>query len=137
MFPIQPRRRRQGNEELTAVGVGPGICHAQHARTRMFEVGMDLVSEFLAEDGAATATGTGGIAGLDHEIRDDAMDEDVVVVAPGGEGGEILAGLEGWSASGEDLEGIVAGVGEMRGEAHFRSMFIVELDGDGALHNQY
>ena len=61
----------------------------------MFEIGVDLVGEFFAEDGAATAASAGGVAGLDHEVRDDAVDEDVVVVAPGGEGGEVLAGLEG------------------------------------------
>ena len=56
---------------------------------------MDLVGEFLAEDGAAAAAGASGVAGLYHEVGDDAVDEDVVVVASGGESGEILAGLEG------------------------------------------
>jgi hypothetical protein len=30
---------------------------------------------------------------LDHEVGDDAVDEEVVVVATLGEGGEVLAGL--------------------------------------------
>ena len=94
MFPIQPRRGRQRDEELTAIGIRSRIRHAQHARTRVFEIGVDLVGEFVAEDGAAAPAGAGGVAGLDHEVRDDAVDEDVVVVAPGGEGGEVLAGLE-------------------------------------------
>ena len=99
MFPIQPRRGCQRDEELTAVRIGPRIRHAQHARTGMFEIRVDLVGEFLAEDGAAAAAGAGGVAGLDHEVRDDAVDEDIVVVASGGEGGKVLAGLEGEKGS--------------------------------------
>ncbi len=95
MFPIQPRRRRQRDEELTAVRVRPAVRHAQHARARMFQRRVDLVGELVAVDGAAAAAGAGGVAGLEHEVRDYAVDGGVVVVAALGEGGEVFAGL-GW-----------------------------------------
>lgn len=59
----------------------------------MLELGGYLVGEFLAVDGGAAATGAGGVAGLDHEVGDYAVHEEVVVVAALGEGGEVLAGL--------------------------------------------
>ena len=54
---------------------------------------MYLVLEFVAIDGAATSTCTGGIAGLKHEIWDYAMEDYVVVVATPGKGSKINTGL--------------------------------------------
>ena len=59
----------------------------------MFQARMYLVRELVAKDGAATAAGAGGVAGLEHEVWDDAVEDDIVVVAALGEGGEVLAGL--------------------------------------------
>lgn len=59
----------------------------------MLQLGGDLVLELLAVDGGAAAAGAGGVAGLDHEVGDDAVDEEVVIVAALGEGGEVLARL--------------------------------------------
>lgn len=61
----------------------------------MAQLGEDLVLEGLAPDGAAAAAGAGGIAGLEHEVGDYAVDRGVVVVAAAGEGGEVFAGLGG------------------------------------------
>jgi len=55
----------------------------------------DLVGESAAVDGRASAAGAGGVAGLDHEVADDAVAGDGVVVAGGGEGGEVVACLMG------------------------------------------
>ena len=53
-----------------------------------------LIFEFFAVDGSATAAGAGRVAGLEHEVWDYAVEDDVVVVAALGEGGEVGAGLE-------------------------------------------
>jgi hypothetical protein len=55
---------------------------------------MDLVFEFLAVNGAASSAGAGRVTGLDHEIGDDAMEDDVVVVSALRKGREVLACLE-------------------------------------------
>lgn len=59
----------------------------------MFQAGMYLVFELFGVDGTAAAAGAGGVAGLEHEVGDYAVEEDVVVVAALGEGGEVFAGL--------------------------------------------
>ena len=60
----------------------------------MLQPGVDLVVEFVAVDGGAAAAGAGRVAGLQHEVGNDAVEDDVVVVAALGEGGEVGAGLE-------------------------------------------
>ena len=59
----------------------------------MLQRRVDLVFEFVAVDGGAAAAGAGGVAGLEHEVGDDAMEEDVVIGAALGEGCEVPAGL--------------------------------------------
>lgn len=94
VLPIQPRRRRQRDEELTPVGILPTIRHTQNARPGMLQSRIDLIFELLAVDGSATAAGTGRIAGLQHEIWDYTMEDNVIVVAALSEGGEVGASLE-------------------------------------------
>ena len=60
----------------------------------MLQRRIDLVFELFAVDGSAAAAGAGGVAGLQHEVWDYAVEDDVVVVAALGEGGEVVAGLE-------------------------------------------
>lgn len=57
---------------------------------------MDFVFELVAVDGATASAGAGGVAGLEHEVWDYAVEEYAIVVATLGEGGEILAGLTFW-----------------------------------------
>ena len=47
----------------------------------MRELRDDLVGESAAVDGRASAAGAGGVAGLDHEVADDAVAGDGVVEA--------------------------------------------------------
>lgn len=54
---------------------------------------MYLVFELVAVDRAAASAGAGRIAGLDHEIGDDAVEYYVVVVAALGKACKVLAGL--------------------------------------------
>ena len=81
MLSVQPGGRGQGNEELASIRIGTAVCHTQDARPCMFQAGVDLVCELFAVDGATTSTGSGRIACLKHEVGDDAVKDDVVVVA--------------------------------------------------------
>lgn len=68
---------------------------------------MDLVGKLFAVDAGSSSSRACRVARLDHEVGNDAVENDVVVVTSLGEGREILAGLG--------------------------RVVIVELDGDGAL----
>ena len=91
---IQMRRRRQRNEELAAVRARAGVRHAESALAVVNEGGDDFVLKLAAVDAAAATTSARGVTALDHETLDDAVEDDVVVFACGGEGGEVVAGLE-------------------------------------------
>ena len=93
MSSIQVPRRGQRDEELASIGVGPSVRHAEDSGCGVGELGDDFVGESAAVDGGAAAAGAGGVAGLDHEVADDAVGGDGVVVACCGEGGEVVAGL--------------------------------------------
>lgn len=98
---VQPRSRRKGDKKLTAVGVRTAVRHAQDACASMFQVIADLVFEFLAVDGASSATSARGITGLDHEVRNDAMEDDVVIVASLRKSHKVFAGLGGLPSVGD------------------------------------
>lgn len=59
----------------------------------MLQSRMYLVLKFLSIDRAAASSSAGRVAGLKHEIRDYAMEDDFVVVAPLGEGRKVLTSL--------------------------------------------
>ena len=86
-------RRGQRDKKLASVGIGPSVRHAEDSGCGVGELGDDFVGESAAVDGGAAAAGARGVAGLDHEVADDAVGGDGVVVACCGEGGEVVAGL--------------------------------------------
>lgn len=102
MLAVEPGGRGEGDEELGAVGVGAGVGHGEDAGAGVLEARVDLVGELFAVDGGAAAAGAGGVAGLDHEVGDDAVDDGRVVVAALGEGDKVCAGLGG--VGGVELE---------------------------------
>src|SRR5215207_9166886 len=86
---VEPRRLGHGDqEELRAVGVRAGVGHGERAPD-------DLVVVELVLEGVAGAAGPRpvGIAPLDHEVVDDAMEDHAVVEAVGRELAEVLDGL--------------------------------------------
>ena len=108
MLSIQPRCWRQCDEELTPVRVLPAVRHAQDPSTCMLQCRIDLVVELFAVNGRAAAPGAGGVAGLQHEVWDYAVEDDGIVVAALGKSGEVGAGLRGglsvgWTAGGIDM----------------------------------
>ncbi len=60
-----------GDEELASIGPRAGIGHGENAGTIVFEPSVHFVFKAVAGSTAACA---GGIASLDHELLDDAME---------------------------------------------------------------
>ncbi len=60
----------------------------------MFKRRVDLIFEFLAVDGCSTPSGACRVAGLEHEVGDYAVEENVVIVTAAGELSKVFACLE-------------------------------------------
>lgn len=64
------RRTLTADEELGAVGVWSGVCHAQSSRTFVLELEI-LVGESCAIYGLSTpSTSLGKVTALNHKVRD-------------------------------------------------------------------
>src|SRR6185437_473176 len=73
----EPAGVRNGDEELGAVGVGAGVGHGELAGLgEAVRRALGLVGELVA--GAAHA-GAFGVSALDHELRDDAVEDGAVI----------------------------------------------------------
>ena len=94
MLPIQPWRRSQRNKKLTSVCILSTIRHAQNPRACMFQPRIYLIFELFTINRSTTTPSAGRIASLQHEVWNDAVEDDVVVVAALGEGGEVVACLK-------------------------------------------
>ena len=77
---IQVRGRRHGDEELGTVGAWAGIGHGQQEWTVELQLWVELVLELVAR---ATAAGAGGVAALNHEVIDDAVEDGAIVERAG------------------------------------------------------
>ena len=108
-----------GDEELAAVGVGSGVGHGQLAGPVEVQVGIELVVEAVA--GIAHA-GAGGVAALDHELGNDAM-----------EGGAVVERLVVLLLVGRGVGPVLGALGQ-RDEVGYRlgRLLLIELAGDAA-----
>ncbi len=81
MFAIEVRSGPVEDEELRGVGVFPFVCHGYYSARVVGERAVKFVFEGFVPDGGTAAAGAGGIAALEHEIADGAVEGDVVVVS--------------------------------------------------------
>ena len=109
VLPIEMGRGLVGDEELAAVGIRSGIGHRKDAGFGVLQRAVDFVGKLVAR--TATA-GAGWISALDHEVGNDPVEGDPVVVAALGEVEEIR-GRDG-HLGGEDGGLDVALVGVQR-----------------------
>ncbi|MPN44322.1 hypothetical protein SDC9_191884 [bioreactor metagenome] len=78
MFAVKPGRRHECDEELRTAGIGAGVGHGEYPRFVMLEALAEFVGDVVA--GAACAVALRAAA-LDHELIDDAVEGEAVVVA--------------------------------------------------------
>src|SRR5258707_384945 len=79
MAVVEPRRRRQGDEEMAPVGIPAGSFHREDARLVMATLWTELVPEHVAGSPGARAE---RVATLNHESFDHAVENEAVIVAP-------------------------------------------------------
>merc|ERR1711991_151902 len=92
---VEPLGLHGADEELGAVGVGAGVGHGKDAGAGVLQCEV-LVLELLAVDGlAAGAVTAREVTTLEHEVRDDTV-EDAALVVQGlaGAASALLAGAE-------------------------------------------
>jgi hypothetical protein len=74
---VEPRRRRERDEELAAVSVRPAVGHGENPGLVVPQLRAELVGE--GETGAAGSLAQ-RIPALNHEIGDDAVENGAVIV---------------------------------------------------------
>ena len=89
---VEMRRGRQRNEKLAAVRIRAGVGHREDAFGVVFELRMDFVGKGVT---GTSAAGACGIAALNHEAVDDAMEDAAVVKVLFGQLDEIRYGVGG------------------------------------------
>src|SRR5579864_1891980 len=103
---VKPRRGAgRDDEELRSIRVGPSIRHGQRAAHHL--VWVDLVLEGVA--GTARA-GAVGVPALNHEVTDDAVEDDAVIEVIRGQLPEVLDRLGGILVEQLELDGARGGV---------------------------
>src|SRR4029079_2231300 len=86
---VEPWARVRGDdEELAPVRIRAGVRHRERAAHD--RVVVEVVLEAVA---GASGAGSGRVATLDHEVGDDAVEDDAVVEPVSGELAEVLDGL--------------------------------------------
>ena len=82
------------DEELAAVGVGAGVGHG-HGAVDVQQVVVELILERLAPHAFAAGAVPVGVAALNHEVLNDAVEGQAVVVAFQGMDFKVVHGLGG------------------------------------------
>ena len=100
---IKVRGFVEGQEELTAIGIGTSVGHAEDATLIVFELRFDLILEWLTINAWTIFSRSGGRrAGLDHEGGNEAMKWRVIVCVGSTQREEVVGRL--WSGAAEKLK---------------------------------
>ena len=104
MFAIQMGLWTMSDKELAAVGIGAGIRHGEGTGL------MFPVVSFIRKAVSRIATpGPGGVAALDHEVGDNAVESGIVIVAVFNQKDKIIHRFG--SIGGEEFQYQIAAVG--------------------------
>ena len=82
MFSIEMFSRAVENEELRGICVLPFISHADGPAGVVFQGTVEFIFERGGPDAGSAAAGARGVAALDHEVGDVAVEFGGVVVSP-------------------------------------------------------
>ena len=87
---IQPRRGRRRDEELASVRPGSGVGHAHRVRPIVLQIVAEFVFKLFPPDAFAPGTVSEGVPGLDHEFRNDAVEDHAFEVSASGVADKVL-----------------------------------------------
>ena len=82
MFAVEVRSWAVGDEELRAIGVGASVGHGEYAGFVVATVGFAFAFKFVTW---VSSAGAERAAALDHEVINDAVKGESIVVSRGGE----------------------------------------------------
>lgn len=92
MLLIQPRRSRRRNKKLTPVRPRSSVGHAHRVRPIVFQIVTELVLKLFPPNAFTSGTVSEGVTGLDHEFRNDAVEDYAFEVSASGVADEVLDG---------------------------------------------
>lgn len=90
MLIVQPRRRFECHEKLTAIGIGPGIGHGTDTGSSVLQIACDFIFKLASVDGFATTARARRIPTLNDLIPDNAVKGNTVVIPSVGQGGNVV-----------------------------------------------
>ena len=89
---VQPRRSRRRNKELTPVRPRSSVRHANRVRPIVLQIVTELIFKLFSPNALAPGTVSEGVSGLDHEFRNDAVEDHALEVSASSVTDEILNG---------------------------------------------
>lgn len=90
---VEPWGRNGGDEKLAAISAGARVRHGEDAGLVEGDIACALVFKVFAPDGLATHASASWVATLDHELFDDAVKDDAIIVTVLDVCGEVFASL--------------------------------------------
>jgi len=89
---VQPRRSRRRNKKLAPVGPRSSVRHAHRVRPIVLQLVTELIFKLFSPNALASGTVSEGVPGLDHEFRNDAVEDHAFEVSASSVTDEILDG---------------------------------------------
>ena len=105
MLLIQPRRGRCRDKELAPVRPGSSVGHTNRVRPIVLQIVIELIFELPPPNAFAPSAVSKGVSGLDHEFRNDAVEDYAFEVSASSVADEILDGQRSllWEQSEVDV----------------------------------
>ena len=90
MLLIQPRGSRRRDKELTPVRPRSSVSHTDRVRPIVLQIVTELVFKFFSPDAFASGTVSEGVSSLNHEFRDDTVEDHAFEVSASGVTDKVL-----------------------------------------------
>lgn len=123
---VKPRGFRGGDKKLAAVCSRAGICHRQKSGAVKFDIRVAFIFERPTPERLAAASGPGRIAALDHELRNNPVENNAVVITLSDQSDEIFNGLGSHFGHQFDFNGSL--IGFQNGDDFRHDMDVFEMD---------
>ena len=126
---VQPGRRHGGDEELTAVGIWPGISHTDSEWLVVLECA-EFILELSAPDTLTTGTISKRVSTLNHKLADDSVEDGIVVITSLRMGDEVLNSLRSGIRVETNVDVAIGGMNDSTGStlSNLLDSFLARID---------